>query len=151
MSLRRRFRAAAVLAVAWAMLWIPFAVVLYLGLAGAVDGFSFTWRDVLHLAMRGVLVGGPWGLGSGAIFAVALAAAERRGGIEHLAGHRVLGWGSLSGAIFPVIVAAVVTASMGGPGGITSGLLLAVTGVGALYGALVAAGLFAVARRATPT
>jgi hypothetical protein len=119
--------------------------------AAAVDGFSFSGRDLLHLVSRGVLIGGLWGLASGAIFASALAAAERRGGIEHLARHRVVGWGAVSGAIFPVIVAAVVTASKSGPGGITSGLLLAVTTVGALCGALVVAALFAVARRATPT
>jgi hypothetical protein len=151
MTFLRRVRAAAVLALAWAVLWAPFGAVLFVLFAGwVVDDFWLSWRDLLRLLGRGAYFGGVWGLVSGAIFAAALGAAERRGGVEHLARRRVIGWGALSGAGFPMIAVLMLAASIR-DGGVYLPGLLAGMGVGALFGALVAGSLLSAAGRTTVT
>lgn len=152
MAFLRRLRAASVLALAWAVLWAPFGAAMYVLLIAWVVDFSLSRRDALYGAAGGTAAGAVWGVVSGTIFAAALAAVERSGGIERLARRRVISWGALSGAVFPVVLGATVASITGSVRGVSAILsLLAVVGAGALYGALVAGGLLAAASGAAPT
>ena len=150
MSFLRRLRATAVLAVAWGVLWAPFGIALYLALGMWVEGLrSPSWRDTYNLIRLGAMVGGAWGLLSGAIFSLALAAAERRGSIERLARRRVMLWGALSGVVFPTIAIATIASQQRIPDGDRL-FLLGVTVTSVVYGALVAGALLAAARGPAP-
>jgi hypothetical protein len=135
--LLRRLRAAVVLAVAWAVLWAPFGVATELLLAVWVTGLGLSGRDMLFLVGAGAVGGALWGLASGLLFSAALAAVERRGAVEHLERRRILGWGALSGAAFPTVLFAVIDQ---GSATLLDAIVaaLAIIGLSASYGALVA-------------
>jgi hypothetical protein len=141
--LLRRLRAAGVLGLMWALLCAPFGIAIYLALAAVATDFPLSARDLLGLVVTGVTVGTIWGLASGLVFAAALAALERRGGVEHLSRRRVVGWGALSGAAFPIVVTAVTLPVAVLVADIVP--ILAIVGAGTAYGAVVGGGLLTAA------
>ena len=133
------------MAVIWAVLWAPLGAALLVSAKGSNYVPSPPWSAVLEHALRGARVGAVWGLLSGAVFAATLAAVERRGGIERLLSGRVVAWGALSGMAFPAIM--VLRLGVYGPDHDAIARLLTIFGLSALYGAAVAGGLLAAARR----
>lgn len=141
--LLRRLRAAAVLGVMWALLCVPFGIALYFVMALWVSDLYVSGRDLWNLVVYGASIGAAWGLVSGLVFAAALAALERRGGVEHLARRRVVGWGALSGAALPITVLTLT---------VPLAVLLAdivpflmIVGAGTAYGGVVGGGLLTAA------
>jgi hypothetical protein len=149
MTILRRLRAAAVLAVAWGILWVPFGIALQLVLVIWVMPHFPTWRDAWHLVLQGTMAGAVWGLASGALFSLALAAAERRGAVERLAGARVVLWGALSGVAFPIVMIALLMAQTDARFDDIIGPFV-LMGAGLAYGALVGSALLSAARSGSP-
>jgi hypothetical protein len=127
MTNRSRFRGIVGIAATWGVALAAFATVpLALGVAtGVVPSAIYGPRELLALAVRGVLLGGV----VGGLFAWLLARRERGHSIATLSTRRVAGWGFVAAglpaivaftAIGPVLPLGVMVAGTAGFGGIGS-------------------------------
>jgi hypothetical protein len=151
MSLFRRFRATAVVALLWAVLWLPFGVGLNLLVTplrqshGVID-----WRVVWDVVAQGATMGAIWGLVNGALFALTLVAAERGRPLDRLSRRRIVTWGAVAGAGVVALLAGWAALIEQGEVTDPRRLLLALA-LGAVYGALLAAGILRITQRAVTT
>ncbi|NUQ93321.1 MAG: hypothetical protein HOQ11_16650 [Gemmatimonadaceae bacterium] len=142
-----RARAISVMTLLWMVLWLPFAITAHLAILFEPPHHSVAWSQVLRAVRYGVLTAGLWGPGSGVVFAALLATAERGGAIGQLVVRRVILWGAISGASLPVLLL-VWDAVQIGITMVVDWRNVTVVGLGAAYGALIAAGLVLLAQRA---
>jgi NhaP-type Na+/H+ or K+/H+ antiporter len=151
MSVLRRFRATAVVALLWAVLWLPFGVGLNLLVTPLrqSDGVIH-WRVVWHVVAEGGTMGGIWGLVNGALFALTLVAAERGRPLDRLSRRRIVIWGAVAGTGVVALLAGCAAAIDQGEVTDPRRLLLTLA-LGAVYGALLAAGILRITRRAPIT
>jgi hypothetical protein len=105
----KRVRGVVVSSVIWALIW---------GLAGASVVLSHVvrndlWRsgELWHVFPRATLGFALLGGFSGAVFAIALTAFERRRTLDQLAMGRVAAWGALGGMALPLIGVGLAAAS----------------------------------------
>jgi hypothetical protein len=143
--LLRRLRGILGTAVVWAIVW---------GALGAVFlAAQSLWEHLEHdpyrtpsygqLLARGFLIFSIWGAVSGAVFALALALAERKRSVSDLSMRRVATWGALGGVTLPLI--GIVVMPYIGPS--TWMFVAQILGATGLLGAGCAAGTLALVRR----
>ena len=117
--------------------------VVVVGLAtGVVPASVIGTREVIAIAVRGLLVGGL----AGGVFGALLSYRERHRTISTLSSKRMALWGFVAGATAPTLVA--LTAA--GGGALPLSLLSAGAVAWGLGGALAGVGLLRMARRASP-
>ena len=143
MPIARRLRAIFTLSATWAVAISALGTsALLIGLAtGVVPHSIYGTREIISVAVRGLLVGGL----AGALFGTLLSNRERMKSLSALSTKRTALWGFLAGATATGAVVFLAT------GGAVPMLLL---GIGALTwgigGALAGVGLLRLARRASP-
>jgi hypothetical protein len=144
----RRFRAALSIALFWALVWLPLGVALGL-YAGSrpPQPYDVLGRPVALLNF--VTAWTMWGALSGGVFAVVLAAAERRRTIENLSTARTAVWGALGGVALPLLLIVIdMLRTPVGVRGYSWRFPLLVLAVSAALGAGCAAATLGLARRA---
>jgi hypothetical protein len=151
MSLFKRLRAIAVVAMLWAVVWLPFGVALNMFYWPVLrPDRTIRWRAVLFAAEEGALLGAQWGVIGGVLFAATLIVAEGGRRVEHLSFRRALIWGAIAGVGFMALLTAWMVLVEGGS--IYRPWRLAVPfALGAIYGTLVAGGILRTIRRAPVT
>ncbi|HEX8430139.1 MAG TPA: hypothetical protein VF625_02585 [Longimicrobium sp.] len=149
----RRLRGVAGTAVGWAVAWGAVGVIPSV----AIQAFWFgrhqegmvTATTLARMAGSGFAFWGAWGAISGAVFATAMMARERRRTLNDVSARRVAGWGALAGLTVPLLSLAVVAAHPPA-GGVPIGMAL-IPMAGAVLGSLCGAGFLALARHAPQT
>ena len=139
----RRIRAATMLGLLWAVVWLPTAVV-----AGIAFGWiSFPLRSTDRLLLA-IFVG--LGFASGTTFGALLSRLERDRTVEVLAPGRLAIWGLLAGAGIPILLCLIVLAVVPADVHLARSAYGLFTLLG-LLGAATAEMTIALAKRGAPT
>jgi hypothetical protein len=134
----------------WALVWLPLGLALGLYAGSRPPQPSDIISRPVSLGSF-VTAWTLWGALSGAVFAVVLAATERRRTIEHLSTARTAVWGVLGAVALPLVLTIVdVVLTPAALRGYGWGFPLLVLSVSATLGACCAAATLTLARRSTP-
>ena len=139
----RRIRAATMLGLLWAFVWLPTAVVAGM----AFEWLSFPLRSTDWLLLA-IFVG--LGFASGATFGALLSRLERNRTVEGIAPSRLAIWGLLAGAGIPILLCLIVLAVVPADVHLARSAYGLFTLLG-LLGAATAEMSIALAKRAAPT
>ena len=137
MPMLRRIRGLLGLAVTFGVMWVPLGLTTF-AIEDVLRGRTIFWNRMPALTPRLAMVGAF----TGVVIGIALLIVERRRTFANLTMRRMVGWGALGGLTVPLTFFATGLAH---PGVMT--LILGCAVYGAL-GAVAAAGVLAVARRA---